>query len=274
MKTHTLTIHVALAYEDVFARLAQVGSWPDWAPEFCRELRPHGALWRARTPGGTDWLAVVSDAGTGVVDLFVGAERDELTLWPMRVLRQARGTAIVASCFQPAGWAEALFERYVHALVSGFRGLAAAGTGGEVAGLRAPASPFFPNLVTERFVDTWSFYAGRLGFRTICESDHYVHLVHPSGAQLGLLRAELDGPPAELVSATVGRGFWLTLEVADADAELARLAAAGVEIVEPIEEKPWRQRQFVIRDPNGVLIAIAHRTAAVAEPLASLPAAS
>jgi catechol 2,3-dioxygenase-like lactoylglutathione lyase family enzyme len=274
MNSHTVTIALPLSFDEVFARLTAVAAWPAWAPEFCRELRQHGPLWQASTPGGTDWLAIVSDPRTGVVDLFVGPQRDELTLWPFRVVRQPRGTAIVASFFQPPDWSPELFDRYVRALVAGFRGLAATADGAEVSGLRAPAAPFFPSLVTERLGETWDFYAERLGFRTVCESDDYVHLLHPNGAQLGLLRAELDGPPAEWVSATAGRGFWLTLEVSDADAECARLAGAGVEVVEPIEEKPWGRRQFVVRDPNGVLIAIAHRTAASTEVLAALPAAS
>jgi catechol 2,3-dioxygenase-like lactoylglutathione lyase family enzyme len=274
MTSHTVTIALPLSFEEVFARLTAVTAWPRWAPEFCRAVRADGPLWQASTPGGTDWLAVVSDSRTGVVDLFVGSQRDELTLWPFRVLRRPRGTAIVASFFQPPDWSAELFDRYVHALVAGLRGLATAADGAEVSGLRAPAAAFFPSLVTDRLAETWDFYAGRLGFRTVCESDDYVHLVHPNGAQLGLLRAELDGPPAEWVSATAGRGFWLSLEVPDADAACARLVAEGVDIVEPLEEKPWGRRQFVVRDPNGVLIAIAHRTAAMAEPLAALPAAS
>lgn len=122
----------------------------------------------------------------------------------------------------------------------------------------SPASgrAFYPGIVTARFYETWDFYTTHLGFRTVLESDFYVQLVHPSGAQLGILRQELDGSPSELVSATDGRGFWLGIDVADADAECARLRAAGVEIVSPPEDKPWGERHCVVRDPNGVLILI------------------
>lgn len=275
MKNQSLTVTLAAERDQIFATLANLESWPLWAPEFCRDLRREGACWRARTPGGEDCLAVVADPRSGVVDLFIGAEPDELTLVPLRVVRQPQGAAILCSFLQPPTWAEALYERYVHALASGLRTLAAqAAGGGELFGPAAVPGPFFPSLVTSRLVETWNFYAGQLGFRTMCESGTYIHLAHPTGAQLGLLQAELDGPPAELIGGTSGRGFWLTLEVPDADAELARLTAAGVEIVEAIEDKPWRHRQFVVRDPNGVLIAIAHRTAAAAELLSPLPAAS
>lgn len=120
---------------------------------------------------------------------------------------------------------------------------------------------FYPGLVTARFYETWDFYTTHLGFRTTLESDHYVQLTHPSGAQLGILRQELDGSLAELVSPTDGRGFWLGIDVADADAECARLRAAGVEIVQPPEDKPWGERHCVVRDPNGVLILIGHSCA-------------
>ena len=137
--------------------------------------------------------------------------------------------------------------------------------------LRLPASTgaqvraFYPNLVSGYFYETWDFYTEQLGFRTVCEHDTYVHLEHPSGAQLGVLRQEIDGQPAELISGTDGRGFWLSLDVADADAEYARLVANGVPVESPPESKPWGDRQFIVRDPNGVLIAIAHRVGSRSE---------
>lgn len=121
------------------------------------------------------------------------------------------------------------------------------------------SAAFYPNLVTARFYETWDFYTTHLGFRTVAEHGSYVHLEHPSGSQLGILRHEVDGDQAELVTATDGRGFWISLDVDDADAEYARLQAEGLSIPAPIENKPWGDRQFMVKDPNGILIAIAHR---------------
>lgn len=118
---------------------------------------------------------------------------------------------------------------------------------------------FYPNLVTARFDETWEFYTTQLGFRTVAEHHAYVHLAHPAGHQLGLLRHEVDGELAELVSGTDGRGFWISMDVPDVDREYARLLEAGVSMAEPIQNKPWGDRQFMVRDPNGVLIAIAQR---------------
>lgn len=53
-----------------------------------------------------------------------------------------------------------------------------------------------------------------------------------------------------------GEGIILSFEVADVDAEFARLKAAGVRILEEIRDKAWGERSFVINDPNGVHVYI------------------
>lgn len=132
-----------------------------------------------------------------------------------------------------------------------------------------PASvrSFYPGLVTARFYESWDFYTTHLGFRTVEENGAYVHLQHPTGCQLALLRHETAADVPELVSATDGRGFWLGLKVANADEMHARLVAAGVPIVYAPENKPWGERHFVVRDPNGVLIYVAHPLKPAAQPV-------
>ena len=124
-------------------------------------------------------------------------------------------------------------------------------------------SPFFAGLVTHRFFATWDFYTERLGFRTVAESGAGVRLLHPCGAQLGLMPAETGETPAELVSGTNGRGFWLNLEVADAAAERMRLAAEGVAAQILPETACWPRGAFAISDPNGVLVVIMQRASLV-----------
>ncbi|MBP6506097.1 MAG: VOC family protein [Opitutaceae bacterium] len=124
-------------------------------------------------------------------------------------------------------------------------------------------SPFFAGLVTHRFFSTWDFYTERLGFRTVAESGAGVRLLHPCGAQLGLMPAETGETPAELVSGTNGRGFWLTLEVADAAAERMRLAVEGVPAQILPETTCWPRGAFAVSDPNGVLVVIVQRASLV-----------
>lgn len=262
MKNRTITVTLAADRDAVFAYLADLENLPRWAPAFCRELWRDDKLWRAQTPAGEDYIALVAHEQTGVIDLLVGQRPDEMTLFPLRVVRQPHHTVVVCTAFQAADWADEVFESYCTALVTGLRGLIARYDAGELAGGTLCGEPFYPSLVTGKFYETWDFYTTYLGFRTVHESDHYVHLVHQCGAQLGVLREELDGLQPELVSGTNGRGFWLNLDVPDADAEFERLRKAGAEIVEPIADKPWGDRQFILRDPNGVLVAISHRLGA------------
>lgn len=124
-------------------------------------------------------------------------------------------------------------------------------------------SAFFAGIVTRRYAESWDFYTTHLGFRTIEEHDHWVRLQHPGGAQLVLLREEADQTPAELVSATEGRGHWLTLEVADAAAERSALRAEGLTVQPVPAARWWRPGTFAVQDPNGVLVIITPRMSLV-----------
>ena len=48
----------------------------------------------------------------------------------------------------------------------------------------------------------------------------------------------------------------LWLHVRDVDAEFARLAAAGVEVVEAPVDEPWGLREARIRDPDGLMLVL------------------
>jgi catechol 2,3-dioxygenase-like lactoylglutathione lyase family enzyme len=48
----------------------------------------------------------------------------------------------------------------------------------------------------------------------------------------------------------------LWLHVRDVDAEFARLAAAGVEIVEAPVDEPWGLREARVRDPDGLMLVL------------------
>ncbi len=121
-------------------------------------------------------------------------------------------------------------------------------------------SPLHTGLVTPRLFATWDFYTEHLGFRTVHESRGCVQLFHPCGARLTLLQEEAGIAPAELVSATNGRGIWLALEVADAGAERLRLGGAGLSPKDLPENGPWSAAAFAVSDPNGVLVIITPRS--------------
>jgi uncharacterized glyoxalase superfamily protein PhnB len=55
------------------------------------------------------------------------------------------------------------------------------------------------------------------------------------------IRARLDGRSAVA----------LYIEAADLDALFAAVEVGGVELVDPIADRPWGQREFTVADPNG-----------------------
>ena len=75
-----------------------------------------------------------------------------------------------------------------------------------------------------------------------------------------LIQEESGQTPAELVSAVEGRGFWLTLEVADVAAKRLELMAAGVPVQSLPGDACWPHDSFAVSDPNGVLVVIMPRS--------------
>jgi catechol 2,3-dioxygenase-like lactoylglutathione lyase family enzyme len=69
----------------------------------------------------------------------------------------------------------------------------------------------------------------------------------------------LGGGALELVSGSspvAGGDETLWLQVPDVDAEHARLAAAGVEVLSAPVDEPWGLRECWVADPDGVRIAL------------------
>ena len=48
------------------------------------------------------------------------------------------------------------------------------------------------------------------------------------------------------------RGVKVAVEVDDVDALYERVLDAGVEVVDPITDRPWNHRNFEIADPSGL----------------------
>jgi catechol 2,3-dioxygenase-like lactoylglutathione lyase family enzyme len=273
MKTHTFALNLSAARDEVFSFLADASHLPVWTGGFHAEPRRAGACWQTTTPFGEASVALLPDLRTGVIDLLHGDHPDELAVMPVRVLLRPHGCAVTLTLFQAADMPDEFFEYECRAFGLGFRALAARFGGGELQTPILGATPC-PGIVTAKFYETWDFYTTHLGFRTVDESDQHVMLAHGTGGQLLIVREEIDGLPAELVSATNGRGVWLCFDVADTDAEHSRLAAAGVDIVEAPVDRPWGRRHCLIRDPNGMIVSLSHGLTAYSRAAECRPAAS
>ena len=114
----------------------------------------------------------------------------------------------------------------------------------------------YPLIQVTDVEGTARFYEQHFGFTRIFSTDWYVQLRaiadHPF--EIALIINDHDSIPE------AGRGptkaMLLSLYVEDAGAEYARLVAAGVPIVQPLQDEVFGQRHFIARDPNGLLIDV------------------
>ena len=108
-------------------------------------------------------------------------------------------------------------------------------------------------ISTNKLDQSRDFYRDILGFALVFENDSYIEMLAQGSTTMGVsfVTPELSGGEK-----FTGEGIILSFEVADVDAEFARLKASGVRILEELRDKAWGERSFVINDPNGVHVYI------------------
>ena len=113
----------------------------------------------------------------------------------------------------------------------------------------------YPVLLVADVGQTAAFYQAHFGLEPVFASSWYVHLraTHTATVELAIMDYDHDTiPPAGRQKTT---GLLLSLEVADAAAEYARLAPS-VPILQGLRDEPFGQRHFICADPNGVLLDV------------------
>ncbi|MDR3562543.1 MAG: VOC family protein [Negativicutes bacterium] len=108
-------------------------------------------------------------------------------------------------------------------------------------------------ISTRKLKESKEFYMRYFGFQLVYESDWYVELIAPNLPTSGI---SFTLPQREVGEFFNGMGLILSFEVDDVDAEFDRLKAAGLEIYQNLQDKPWGERSFVINDPSGVHLYI------------------
>jgi len=98
------------------------------------------------------------------------------------------------------------------------------------------------------------FARTHLGFTEEMSADGFVSLRHPDvGFNLALLRVGLSSFKPDRIAGPAGQGLLVAFVVEDVDAEFARIAAAGAEVVTPPETEPWGERYCQFADANGIV---------------------
>jgi catechol 2,3-dioxygenase-like lactoylglutathione lyase family enzyme len=121
-----------------------------------------------------------------------------------------------------------------------------------------------PELDVDDLDRSLTFYVGVVGFRVLFDrpEDRFAYLDLDG---IHLMLEEAAGPGRRFRIAALehpyGRGVNFQIEVSDVDATHARVCAAGLSLVIPLEERWYRQghmengnRQFVVADPDGYLL--------------------
>lgn len=112
-------------------------------------------------------------------------------------------------------------------------------------------------IITSKLPESKQFYCNVLQFGVTFENDFYL-LLHTPNHQADLSFLIPDHPSQQPLfqPAFGGNGVYLTIEVADVDAEYDRITALGIPVAIPIRNEPWGDRHFALTDPNGVGIDI------------------
>ena len=115
-----------------------------------------------------------------------------------------------------------------------------------------------PMIFVTDMAASCAFYADKLGFRVVfsCGEPPYYAQVARGGARLNL--RHVDGPvfAPDFRSRTVD-ALAAMITVADAEPFFVEFQAADAPFHQVLRPEPWGARTFIVRDPDGNLIAFA-----------------
>ena len=114
----------------------------------------------------------------------------------------------------------------------------------------------YPVLLTDDVARSSSFFTEHMSFKETFESDWYVSLVHGGNDayELTIIPHDHDTIPEGFRRTT--SALLLNFEVPSVESEYERLRAAGVVILQPIENLPAGQRHLICRAPGGVMVDV------------------
>ena len=104
-----------------------------------------------------------------------------------------------------------------------------------------------PNILSERFDESRSFYTGVIGLE---EGDglDWILFFGTDQREVQLSVMALD------IKARIHPD--ISIEVDDVDDVHRRAVVAGAEVVYPLTDEEWGLRRFFVRDPNGAIINV------------------
>jgi catechol 2,3-dioxygenase-like lactoylglutathione lyase family enzyme len=116
-------------------------------------------------------------------------------------------------------------------------------------------------FIISKIPETKKFYTTVLQMEVAFENEFYLLLQTAGGTdQISFLLPDHESQQPLFKPAFVGKGAYLTIEVANVDEVYEKIKKMKIPVVIPIRDEPWGDRHFAIVDPNGIGIDIVTHT--------------
>jgi hypothetical protein len=127
MRSETVTAVVPAPTTAVFEYMSDIEKLPEWATEFARELKHDGEDYKVVNGLGEFYFEIKADSQTGVIDMFAGPSKEQMAIFPTRVVALPDGsTAFSFTMFQGPDMPDELFESQHESLKREFTNIQAA----------------------------------------------------------------------------------------------------------------------------------------------------
>lgn len=117
MHSETVTVFIPAPKSTVFQYMSDLSNMPEWAIEFCQDIKVEHGKYKASTPMGEMLVSVKIDEDSGVIDFYASPEGKSDYPLATRVLSLPDGqTAYIASFFQEPGIADEVYQQQLGSL--------------------------------------------------------------------------------------------------------------------------------------------------------------
>lgn len=124
MISKTVTAVLPAPQAEVFAFLSKVENLPLWATDFARELKYEDGCAKVVNGLGEFFFSIDADAETGVIDMYAGPSRQELGVFPTRVVALGSNECAYSfTMFKTPGMEDGLFESQYRSLQREFENI-------------------------------------------------------------------------------------------------------------------------------------------------------
>jgi hypothetical protein len=113
VRNETVTAVLPATADEVFSYLADIENLPDWATEFARRLERDGDGddYKVVNGLGEFFFEIRADPGTGVIDMYAGPTKEQMAIFPTRVVALPDGgSAFTFTMFQAPDMPDDLFD--------------------------------------------------------------------------------------------------------------------------------------------------------------------